>query len=84
MAHQVYIDRIGGGMVLTCESLQLKNVEYSYKELTDEGVQKTIMHFKALGKKEAEELEVDVIDRRGKEPDFTEQREKESRSQRPL
>jgi len=82
MTHTVYIDRVGGGMVLSSESLQLKNVEYTYKELTEEGIIKTITHFKSLGKIEAEQLEIEVIDRRKPERDFNEQREEESRSKR--
>ena len=84
MIHQVFIDRVGGGMVLTCESLQLKCVEYPYKELNEEGIIKTITHFKSLGKKQAEDLEVEVTDRRSPEENFNEQRKRESRSQRPL
>lgn len=64
MTHTVYADELGGSITLTCDSLNMKNAEYVYSELTPEGVKDTISHFRVMGKAEYDTLEIDVVDRR--------------------
>ncbi len=44
--HTVYLDSIGGVRVLSSESLNFKNIEMIYAEITSENIKKSILHFR--------------------------------------
>lgn len=44
--HTVFVDSVGGARVLSSESLNFKNIEMIYNELTPENVKKSILHFR--------------------------------------
>jgi len=75
--HTVYVSSIGGGTTLSCESLQIKNIEYPHKELTKEGIIDTIVKYKYLTEAD-KDMDILVVDNRPKEENYNEQRAKES------
>ena len=44
--HTVYLDSVGGVRVLSSESLNFKNIEMIYAEITPENIKKSILHFR--------------------------------------
>ena len=61
--HTVYVDSIGGATVLSCESLNFKNIEMMYDKLNADTVKDTIIHFRPhLG--DVKDLNIKVIDNR--------------------
>lgn len=63
--HIVFVDSIGGATVLSSESLQFKNLEMIFNELTEETVKNSILHFRPhLG--DIKDLNITVIDNREK------------------
>lgn len=44
--HTVYLDSVGGARVLSSESLNFKNIEMIYAEITSENIKKSILHFR--------------------------------------
>ena len=67
--HTVTIDEIGGATVMNCETLQIRNVEYPYTELTGEGIKEAITHYKHMSKEDMN-IDVKVIDNRPDPVDF--------------
>jgi len=75
--HTVYVNSIGGGTTLSCESLQIKNIEYPHKELTPKGIIDTIIKYKYLTEAD-KDMDILVIDNRPEEENYNTQRAKES------
>ncbi len=44
--HTVYLDSVGGVRVLSSESLNFKNIEMIYSDITSENIKKSILHFR--------------------------------------
>jgi len=76
--HTVTIDEVGGAIVMNCETLQIKNVEYPYANLTPKGIKEAIIHYKHMSKEETN-IDVRVIDNRPEPVNFNEQRAQESK-----
>lgn len=61
--HIVYADSVGGATVLSCESLNFKNIDMIYDTLTPVTVKDTIIHFRPhLG--DVKDLDIKVVDNR--------------------
>ncbi len=60
--HTVYVDSIGGATVLSCESLDFKNIDMIYDKLTVETVKDTLLHFRPS--LDVKDLEIKVVDNR--------------------
>lgn len=76
--HHVIVDSIGGTVVLSCEALSIKTIEYPFAELTGEGIKKCILNYKFL-KEEDVTFDLNIIDNRPDPVDYNKQREKESK-----
>jgi len=76
--HSVILDSIGGGNVLSCDSLGIKNIEMPYKEVTTESVKKTILDYKHV-KEEDAKFDIVIMDVRPAAENYNEKRDKESR-----
>lgn len=77
--HTVTVNSMGGAIVLTCDALQIKNVEHRYPDITPENVKETILHFKYLSEEQAD-FDLKVEDMRPPTRNYNEQREEESKS----
>lgn len=63
MEHTVYVDSVGGATVLSCESLNFKNIDMMYDKLTEATVKDTIVHFRPhIG--DMKDLKIKVVDNR--------------------
>ena len=78
MSHKVTVASVGGCCVLTCESLQIANIEYYPDELTHDGVQKVIREYKFLPKDE--KLDLEIEDTRPPAADYHKQKREQSQS----
>ena len=77
--HTVVIDSIGGATIMTCEALQIKNVEYPYKEFNVEGVKNAILDYKYMTEKHAD-FDLVIVDNRPAEPEnYNKKKEEESK-----
>ena len=77
--HTVLVDMIGGTIVLSSETLQIRNIEYSYPELTKEGIIDTLTNYKYFSKEDIENMGIIVVDNRPKEEEnYNEVKNRES------
>jgi len=76
--HTVIVDSLGGTKVLSCEALQIKTIEYPFKELTAEGIKRAILQHKFLTE-ETCGFDLLIVDNRPEPVNFNEQRTKESK-----
>jgi len=60
--HTVYVDSIGGATVLSCESLDFKNIDMIYDELNSDTVEATILHFRPS--LDVKDLQIKIVDNR--------------------
>lgn len=60
--HIVYVGTVGGATVLSCESLDFKNLDHIYKELNPATVKDTILHFRPH--LDVKGIDVKVVDNR--------------------
>lgn len=77
--HKVYVTSVGGAVVLSCETLEFKNVEMPFEKLTPATVTKTITDYRPFLK--GEDIDVEVIDMRPKKEEHPE--DTKNRRQRP-
>lgn len=79
--HAVIVDNLGGTTVLSCEALQIKNIEYPHREVTTDGVKETILKHKFL-KEENCNFDIVIIDNRPEPEDYHKVKAEEQQSQR--
>lgn len=77
--HTVILDLIGGTKTLSCEALNIKNIEYPHDKVTAEGIKETLLKYKHL-KEEETKFDVIIIDNRPPSQNFNEQRAEESKN----
>lgn len=77
MEHTVVVDLIGGCTTLSCETLQIKYIEYPYPELTAKGIKEVIINYKHFSKSEMN-IDVIVVDNRPEEENYNDLKAKES------
>lgn len=77
--HVVIIDSIGGTAVLSCPTLDIKSIEFPFKEITIETIKKTILDYKYL-KEEDANFDLIVKDNRPEPVNFNKQRAEESKA----
>lgn len=51
--HTIFLDLMGGTKVLSCEALGIKNIEYPYGKVTEEGIKDAILKYKHIAEEGA-------------------------------
>ena len=69
---------MGGTTVLSCETLQIKNIEFPYPKVNEETIKKTILHYKYLNEEEAK-FDLVIVDNRAPLENYNKKREEESK-----
>jgi hypothetical protein len=84
MEHEVAVDRIGGGIVISCKALDFYNLELMGK-VNEEDIKKTILRQKVINADDDRaNFTVKIIDNRPEsEENFNEKRRRESLQNKP-
>jgi len=76
--HTIIIGSMGGTTVLSCETLQIKNIEFPFGEVNEETIKKTILDYKYLNEKDAK-FDLVIIDNRPPSENYNEKKARESK-----
>ena len=76
--HTVYLDTMGGSTILSCEGLQIKNIEYPYKEVDEQHIKKVILDYKYMSEEHAD-FDLIIMDNRPRPENYNVVKERESK-----
>ncbi len=76
--HTVFVQEMGGAVVLTCQELGINNIEFPYDDFTGDNIKKTILKYKYLNEADAN-FDIAIVDNRQPQEDFNLKKARESK-----